>query len=289
MQNSKSRKYIPTLSIQEFRNEQIAGRTEILFNEIHGEKHIASSHRHDFFIIILFDKGDGIHNIDSIDYPIGSEEIHILFPGQMHKWHIKENSKGYQLMITPSFLEQFAPYFRYSFTNYQNHPIIKLAAEAFQKLKYEFNAIKEELKNTNSLIHLLRARAAVIAAIVSAEAEEQFVEFKVYQSNEKLAKFNMLIDEHFVEEKSVQFYAEKLNISANYLNILCKKNLKVTATELIHQRISIEAKRLLQNNEFSIKEIAYQLGFSDNTYFSIFFKNQTDLTPSEFRTINNCD
>lgn len=283
MQKSNANNSVPTIGIQKFRQEQIAGRHEILFNELNGERYIEYPHKHDFFIINLFNNASGTHNIDSIDYPIGNKEIHILFPGQMHKWHINEHTKGYQIMIQPDFLEQFAPFFRFSFTNYQNHPVIKLSDDAFDKLNYEFEEIMKELKTEHSLIHLLHARAAVIAAIVSAQAELVFTEFKVYQSNDKLAKFNMLIDEFYKEEKSVTFYADKLNISANYLNILCKRNLKVSAIQLIHQRISTEAKRLLQDNKLTIKEIAYQLGFSDNSYFSIFFKNITGITPSNFR------
>lgn len=285
MQNSENHDSVPIISIQSFRKGQLAGRDELLFNELHGERHIDKPHKHDFFVIILFDKASGIHNIDSKDYPINNKEIHILFPGQMHKWQINDGTIGYQLMTERSFFEQFAPYFRFSFTNYQNHPVIKLSDEAFSKLMYEFNAIKEELKSENSLVHLINARAAVIAAIVSKEAEQIFTEFKVYQSNPRLAKFNMLIDEFYKEEKSVVFYAEKLHISANYLNILCKKHLKVSATQLIQQRIIIEAKRLLKSGDLSIKEIAFELGFTDHAYFSNFFKAQTDLTPSEFRSL----
>ncbi|MDH0659361.1 MULTISPECIES: helix-turn-helix transcriptional regulator [unclassified Empedobacter] len=283
MQDSENQDSIPIISIKSFRKGQLAGRDELLFNELHGERHIDKPHKHDFFVIILFDKASGTHNIDSKDYPIDNKEIHILFPGQMHKWQINDGTIGYQLMTERSFFEQFAPYFRFSFTNYQNHPVIKLSDEAFSKLMYEFNAIKEELKSENSLVHLINARAAVIAAIVSKEAEQIFTEFKVYQSNPRLAKFNMLIDEFYKEEKSVVFYAEKLHISANYLNILCKKHLKVSATQLIQQRIIIEAKRLLKSGDLSIKEIAFELGFTDHAYFSNFFKAQTDLTPSEFR------
>lgn len=285
MQNSENQDSVPIISIQSFRKGQLAGRDELLFNELHGERHIDKPHKHDFFVIILFDKASGIHNIDSKDYPIDDKEIHILFPGQMHKWQINDGTIGYQLMTERSFFEQFAPYFRYSFTNYQNHPVIKLSDEAFSKLMYEFNAIKEELKSENSLVHLINARAAVIAAIVSKEAEQIFTEFKVYQSNPRLAKFNMLIDEFYKEEKSVVFYAEKLHISANYLNILCKKHLKVSATQLIQQRIIIEAKRLLKSGDLSIKEIAFDLGFTDHAYFSNFFKAQTNITPSEFRNL----
>lgn len=283
MQDSENQDSVPIISIKSFRKGQLAGRDELLFNELHGERHIDKPHKHDFFVIILFDKASGTHNIDSKDYPIDNKEIHILFPGQMHKWQINDGTIGYQLMTERSFFEQFAPYFRFSFTNYQNHPVIKLSDEAFSKLMYEFNAIKEELKSENSLVHLINARAAVIAAIVSKEAEQIFTEFKVYQSNPRLAKFNMLIDEFYKEEKSVVFYAEKLHISANYLNILCKKHLKVSATQLIQQRIIIEAKRLLKSGDLSIKEIAFELGFTDHAYFSNFFKAQTDLTPSEFR------
>ena len=285
MQNSENQDSVPIISIQSFRKGQLAGRDELLFNELHGERHIDKPHKHDFFVIILFDKASGTHNIDSKDYPIDDKEIHILFPGQMHKWQINDGTIGYQLMTERSFFEQFAPYFRFSFTNYQNHPVIKLSDEAFSKLMYEFNAIKEELKSENSLVHLINARAAVIAAIVSKEAEQIFTEFKVYQSNPRLAKFNMLIDEFYKEEKSVIFYAEKLHISANYLNILCKKNLKVSATQLIQQRIIIESKRLLKSGDLSIKEIAFDLGFTDHAYFSNFFKAQTNITPSEFRNL----
>ncbi|MGV0921190.1 helix-turn-helix domain-containing protein [Empedobacter falsenii] len=285
MQNSENQDSVPIISIQSFRKGQLAGRDELLFNELHGERHINKPHKHDFFVIILFDKASGIHNIDSKDYPIDDKEIHILFPGQMHKWQINDGTIGYQLMTERSFFEQFAPYFRFSFTNYQNHPVIKLSDEAFSKLMYEFNAIKEELKSENSLVHLINARAAVIAAIVSKEAEQIFTEFKVYQSNPRLAKFNMLIDEFYMEEKSVVFYAEKLHISANYLNILCKKHLKVSATQLIQQRVIIEAKRLLKSGDLSIKEIAFDLGFTDHAYFSNFFKAQTNITPTEFRNL----
>lgn len=271
------------LGIQRFRKEQIAGRREILFNQLQGQKIIENPHSHDFFIINLFEGASGIHSIDSIEYPIGNKQVHVLFPGQIHKWDIAEGTIGYQLMVERDFFEQFAPYFRFSFTNYQNHPVIQLSDNAFNLLHYEFEAIKDELTRAESLVNLISARAAVIASIVSREAEQAFSEFKVYQSNERLARFNMLIDQFYKQEKSVAFYAEKLNISANYLNILCKKHLKISATHLIQQRISIEAKRMLQSTPKSIKEIAFELGFVDQAYFSNFFKTQTGATPSQFR------
>jgi AraC-like DNA-binding protein len=272
-----------TINIETFRAGQLAGSEGILFNELNGKRQIEKPHKHDFFIIILFEEGQGVHSIDSINYPIGNHEVHVLFPDQMHKWAIESPTIGYQLMVEKTFFEHFAPYFRFSFTNYQNHPVIPLTNKAFKLLHYEFNAIKSELEEKNSLTQLISARAAVIASIVSREAENKFTEFQVYQSNPRLAKFNMLIDKFYKEEKNVGFYAEKLHISANYLNVLCKKHLKVSATQLIHQRILTEAKRLLQTTTLSIKEISFGIGFMDHAYFSNFFKTKTGVSPTSFR------
>ncbi len=274
---------VPILGIKGFQKTHFSGNTEILFNELHGERYIEKPHKHDFFIIILFEKANGVHNIDSIDFQIGNKEVHVLFPGQMHKWDIRSGTIGYQLMIEKPFLEQFAPAFRFSFTNYQNHPVIRLNDDSFKKLLYEFNAIKEELTIKNSLKQLISARAAVIAAIVSKQAEKEIDEFKIYQSHPRLAKFNQLIDEFYKEQKSIAFYADQLNITPNYLNILCKRNLYVHALKLVNQRVVIEAKRLLQDPSISIKIVAFTLGFADHAYFTNFFKNQTGLTPSQFR------
>lgn len=275
--------HVPLMRIQEFRKGQLAGRNELLYNELHGERHIEKPHKHDFFIINLFEKAEGVHTIDFNDYPIQDKQIHILFPGQVHKWQIKAETIGYQLMIDPVFFERFANYLRFSFTEYSNHPVFTLSEKSFELLKYEFDAIKEELETGNSLKELINARAAVIAAIVSKEAEGLFDDFKIYQSNPKLVKFNTLIEQNFKTEKRINFYASRLSISDNYLNILCKKNLGVSATQLIQQRVLLEAKRLLHSTEFSIKEIAFELGFVDHAYFSNFFKQQTGNTPKAFR------
>ncbi|NLU91476.1 AraC family transcriptional regulator [Chitinophaga sp. Ak27] len=275
--------YIPVLGIHEFRKGQLAGREEFLFNELHGERHIDKPHKHDFFIINLFESAKGVHTIDFHDYPIGNKQIHILFPGQVHTWSIKPGTTGYQLMIQQNFFERFASFFRFSFSNYMNHPVIPLTSESFKLLKYEFGAIRDELNSTNSVQEVISARAAVIAAVVSKEAEHIFTGLKVFQCNPRLAQFNMLINKFYKQEKLVGFYAAKLHISANYLNILCKAHLDVSATKLIQQRVLLEAKRLLQTTGLSIKEIAFELGFVDHAYFSNFFKAQAGLTPTQFR------
>lgn len=274
---------IPIIGIQDFKENQTAGNKNLLYNLIEGEKHIETPHKHDFFIIILFEKASGYHEIDFIKYPISNYQIHLLFPGQVHKWHIDASSTGYQLMIENIFFENFSSYFRFSTTNYINNPVISLNQEAFNLLKYEFTGIKKEMKSIHPLEHIIYARASVIAALVSKEAESLFNSTKIYLNNPRLVNFYQLIDSFYKEHKTVAFYASQLNISANYLNILCKKNLNCSAIQLIQERTILQAKRLLQSTNLSIKEIAYELGFVDHAYFSNFFKNHTQTTPTQFR------
>ncbi|WP_431241703.1 helix-turn-helix domain-containing protein [Flavobacterium sp. P21] len=281
--STKKDQNIPLLGLQEFKKDQSRHNEQLLFNELHGERHIDNPHQHDFFIIVLFDQAKGVHNIDFIDYQISNHQIHLLFPGQVHKWNIEPKTTGYQLMIGREFFESFSSSFRFSFAQYHNHPVIELSKESYKLLHYEFDAIKNELEKPDCLQELISSRTNVIASIISKEAANIFTDHDIYQNEPRIAKFQELIDIYFKDEKLVSFYASKLHLSANYLNILCKKHLKISATQLIQQRIVLESKRHLKATALSVKEIAFELGFVDHAYFSNFFKTQTGITPTNFR------
>lgn len=98
-----------------------------------------------------------------------------------------------------------------------------------------------------------------------------------------LKKFLKLIGEQHTELHDVAGYAQLLNISPGYLGELAKQQSGKPAIDLIHERLLIEAKRLLFHSEASAKEISFQLGFSDVSYFGRFFKRMTNETPLAFR------
>ncbi|WP_390453061.1 helix-turn-helix domain-containing protein [Chryseobacterium sp. Alg-005] len=274
--------YFPVLGIKEFSEKQSQG-CQLLFHELSGERKIDDPHKHDFFIINLFEKGKGIHTIDFRDYQIDTYQIHLVFPDQVHQWSIEKETIGYQLMISREWYESFLPALRFSASYYQTHPVLNISAEMFQTILYEFLAIKNELKGIPVFWELIQKRSELIGLLVSKSVETLFLDFEVYSSNRIISKFLNLIDEHFKQERSVSFYADKLNISANYLNIVCRKNLNASASSLIQDRILLEAKRLLKVSKMSVKDIVYDLGFYDHASFSKFFKVQTGMTPSQFK------
>jgi AraC-like DNA-binding protein len=88
---------------------------------------------------------------------------------------------------------------------------------------------------------------------------------------------------NFATHKLPKDYAEMLFITPNHLNALCRETLNTPAGEIIRNRVALEAKRLLTNLDLTITEIAYRLGFADNSYFTKFFKKQTNTNPEDFR------
>jgi AraC family transcriptional activator of pobA len=272
----------PTLDISEFWPNQGAGNN-LLYHEIIGKRHIEKPHKHDFFLFMLFEDGSGTHNIDFIDHQVKGKQLHLLFPEQIHKWELQADTRAHQLMISRHIFETLASSLRFSLILYQNHPVINLTAKAYQDILHEFKQIKNELAKPNILWEIIQTRTKLIALMISQEMETIFNNQTIYQTKPLLFKYRSLIDLHYKTEKLVTFYANQLNISANYLNILCKKHFNVSATALIHERLILEAKRNLLTTEKPIKVIAFELGFYDVAYFSKFFKKQTQITPHTFR------
>jgi AraC-like DNA-binding protein len=85
-------------------------------------------------------------------------------------------------------------------------------------------------------------------------------------------RFKNLVEQRYLEWHKVSEYADKLTISANYLNEIIKKNTGRTAKEHIQNRLASEAKRLSFFTQLSAKEIGFKLGFNDPSHFAKFSK-----------------
>lgn len=95
--------------------------------------------------------------------------------------------------------------------------------------------------------------------------------------------FIELIDEHIKREHDVAYYAEQLHITAKYLNELCKLKSGHKAKEIITSFLISKIKQEIIMSGKSIKTIAYEYGFSDQSSMGKFFTKVTKMSPSEFR------
>ena len=88
---------------------------------------------------------------------------------------------------------------------------------------------------------------------------------------------------HYMQQRSVGFYAGQLNLTPKYLTTLIRKTSGRTAVEWIDDYVVLEAKNLLKYSTMSIQEIAYYLNFSNQSFFGKYFKSHTGMTPSAYR------
>ncbi len=101
-----------------------------------------------------------------------------------------------------------------------------------------------------------------------------------------LRDFDVLLQKHYLENKDVAFYAQKLNLTPSHLSETIKSVTGKSAKKRIEEALIFEAKSLLRQTNMSIKEITYWLGFEDDSYFVKFFKNAENVTPSAYRLQN---
>lgn len=131
---------------------------------------------------------------------------------------------------------------------------------------------------------LLTAYLTVLLTYLSKLYTEQFKSNEISADKLLLKNFQANINERFLELREVGDYASLLNISAGHLSEIVKIQSGKPAIKHIHERLVLEARRLLFHTNSSLKEIAFDLSFSDASYFNRFFKRETGVTPVEYRT-----
>lgn len=262
-------------------------RKEILYYESKGNpKLYTKPHSHQFFTLILIETPEeGYHLIDDKKYPVKGMQLHYLFPNQIHYWEVNPKTKIYQLMINNTNFELIKLALRFNQSFYETNPVIELSQKHFDYLIYEFKEIGRELDSDLILFEMICSRIRIILQKASKIIERQLpsISIDVYFYSSTIYAFLNLIDIHYREEKELTFYARKLNVTANYLGVLCKKHLNQSGNKVIKTRLILEAKRRLVVPVLSIKEIAFDLGFKEQAHFTNFFKSATGMTPSEFR------
>ena len=106
-------------------------------------------------------------------------------------------------------------------------------------------------------------------------------------STELIRQFNILVEQHFKEHHQVSSYAEMLHKSPKTLSNVFASAGHRSPLEVIHHRIAMEGKRQLLKTDKLAKEIAFDLGFRDQSHFSRFFKKETGISPSQYRRKGN--
>lgn len=268
-----------------------SGSDELYFNtlEKHLESHsfIEEPHRHNSFLLVFFTHGTGKHVIDFDEFEVKQGSLFLLKPGQMHHWELSEDVKGHIVIWSASLYnlyfgkKQLAdyPFFDSNF----KPEILFSEAETKAILPYFDLLLKEDLQTdllkTDKILNLLDCIQIEIARKIP-----QFETHHSHPYNLKIREFEQLVETYFRTQKSPSFYASKLNITLKHLSRISKEMMQKTATDVITERVILEAKRMLTDRKLLVNEVAERLGYDDYSYFARVFKKASGTSPTAFQS-----
>lgn len=244
-------------------------------------------HRKDYYFMAFVKKGDGRHWIDMTAYDLKPDTFYFTVP---HQVHLKEQTTpitGTTLCFNNDFLAldnngllKDLPIIQNPLNGHElflNAADLKFIEDILDQIFVEYHA-----KN-NWQHNMLSAYIRILLIYLSRLYTEQFNKKELVPDRIVLNKYLSKIEAFYTSAHEVAAYAEMLNMSAGHLSELVKEQSGKPAIIHIHERLILEAKRLLFHTDNTIKEIAYHLGFEDASYFNRFFKRITNYTPVSYR------
>lgn len=208
-----------------------------------------------------------------------------------------KDNKGYSLIIHPDFLQGHALARKiksYGFFSYATNESLHLSDQEKTTMLAIYNIIGQELNSRiDEFSHeVVIAQIELLLSYAKRFYKRQFLTRQVAH-NDLLQQIEDLLSTYFEEEKlasgmpTVQFLAEQMNFSPNYLSDMLRTLTGLSAQQHIHQKLIEKSKELLSVTSLTVSEVAYQLGFEHPQSFSRLFKTKTNLTPLEFRQAFN--
>lgn len=252
-------------------------------------------HIHSFYQIIWFKKGSGKHFVDFKSYDVFENAIFFIAKNQVHYFDESINYHGVLIHFNESFLIQKDSevdfFLKYNLFNSPYQQPSCCVNQAVDQVLGEYIAqIKKELENKNEFGKEELLRTYLKAFLIQVQRRKNEFEnnsgdvaFVLNDKRIQLVKFVNLIDENYNKGLTVSEYAGLMNISSRTLSELISQNLNKTPSQMIHERIVLEAQRLLLHSTLNVNQIGFRLGFDDPSYFVKYFKKYTKTSPSEFR------
>lgn len=250
-----------------------------------------SPHVHSFYEILWFKEGAGVHTIDFHKYEVKANSIFFLSPGQIHNFDKGTGYKGYSLKMCTDFMRNESNRFlKYNvFHSFDTTPCYMINEENVQELEGIVHAIEQEVGMTDAfgnidvLQSLMRIFLVKVLRYGIHDGELQLNMLK--PSHQLFVNFRRLVEKDFNRIHTVQEYADSLNVAVRTLNKCVNECSGMSPLAFINDRIILEAKRMVRYTNLMVKEIAFDLGYDDPSYFVKFFKRYTGYLPSEFREL----
>lgn len=261
----------------------------LIVTEITSENYNALTKPLDVGLTILWNREMGAClNVDGIDYVLSVNQL--IFLTEFHRVEVKKANTLRLVRFNRPFYCVIDHDAEVSckgllFFGASQVPVIDIPGQELERFEILWNMLSIEMQSRDNLqfemLQMMLKRLIILCTRL----------FKKQHSANQLKKnqldivreYNFLVEKHYKIHRTVADYADLLHKSPKTLSNLFSRYNQQTPLEIIHDRILLEARRLLHYTDMPVKEIAYETGFEDIQTFSRFFKNKEGVSPSEYR------
>jgi YesN/AraC family two-component response regulator len=258
-----------------------------------GENIVGRPVRSDHFTVALVLRGEVAIKYNLIDYILPKNSLFIITPQVIHQF---AKTLADRYIIVMGFSRDFIGQAHLSekhinafdFFSSQSKPQFSLSDKEAKLMENLLLLLKEKgladeghpFKN-EVIHHAFNLFVYEMAAIAKKHRPDENI--KLTRKEDIVISFIKMLSSHFKEERGVQFYADALFITPKHLSKTLKEITNKTCSELIDEMVITEAKILLDDLGQSVANVAEQLHFSDQFFFSKFFKRHTGINPSQYK------
>jgi len=246
--------------------------------------------RMNFILIGLCTKGEVMYQLDTQRQIIKAGDILIVSDRHVvDSYQRSSDMEGLCMMVSVNFYREIiqnvsdvSSLFLFS----RQHPVMRLEQKEIETFKAYFQTIKQKISDEGNHFRKDLIKTLLLAMFYDLSN----IIYRVKQDDKPqtraeiiFTKFIKLVEKHFRQERRVGWYAQQLCITAKYLSETVKSASQRTPNEWIDNYIILELRVQLKNSTKTIKEIAEELNFPNQSFLGKFFKEHVGMSPSEYR------
>lgn len=237
------------------------------------------------YFIVLIVSGSIKYKLDLQDITLADGDLLFAMPNQIFEPPAKPDNLNYfKVLFDENLLSLLPQHFPFLVNplNTQTINFDDTTRERVRKVFEILNQILHEDKHPADTEIILAYLNLLLSELNSAYFKHN-EPLNILNSNlSKFIEFKLVVETHLTEQPSMNTIAEKLALTPNSLYRLVKEHSGISPKDFFTNRLILEAQQKLRYSDFSVKELAYELGFNDPDYFSRFFKKCTGKSVSEF-------
>ena len=263
----------------------------MLFNEVSQLPIPMEPRRMGCKLFALCTQGKAQYSVDTVEYTVYANDMMIISEGQItDDVMLSRDFNGMGIIVSDDFFNEIVKDVHELSTLFlftRANPVCHLTQQECDNIVDYFRMLKQK---TDDLKHHFR-RETVRSLLTTMIYDLSNIIFRMQTTVDRrqtrgeaiFTQFLQLVELNFRHERRVSWYAKQLCISPKYLSEIIKQVSRRTPNDWIDNFVTLEIRVLLRNSTKSIKEIAQELNFPNQSFFGKFFKEHVGVSPSQYR------